>query len=79
MDLQAPIHLGGQYDLTAVSVGRHPDDATVRDCPGCGGYVFDDEWHLRATVRAGRRRDREAYVYCSDECLREWLRAFPAT
>jgi len=45
MDLPAPIHLGGRYDLTAVSVGR----------------------------------DRESYVYCSDDCLREWLCVFPAT
>jgi hypothetical protein len=74
MELPAPVALGGRYALTAVSVGRDPDDATVRDCPGCGGYAFDDEWHHRATVRDGRTRDREAYVYCSDDCLREWLR-----
>lgn len=79
MELATPVHLGGRYDVTGVSVGRHPETETVRDCPGCGGYVFDDEWHLRATVRDGRGRDREEYVYCGGECLREWLRVFPAT
>jgi hypothetical protein len=79
MDLPTPIHLGGRYDVTAVSVGRDPDDETVRDCPVCGGYVFDDDWHLRATVRDGTSRDRESYVYCSPDCYRDWLRGFPAT
>jgi hypothetical protein len=79
MDLAAPIHLGGRYDLTAVSVGCDPDAETVRDCPACGGYVFDDEWHLRATVRDGHDRTRETYVYCGGACLRAWLRCFPAT
>jgi len=79
VDLPTPIHLGGRYDLMAVSVGRDPDDETVRDCPGCGGHVFDDEWHLRATVRDDRSRDRESYVYCGSDCLHAWLRTFPAT
>lgn len=79
MDLPTPVHLGGRYDLTAVSVGRDPDDDTVRDCPGCGGRVFDDEWHLRATVRDGGGRGREEYVYCSADCLDAWIGLFPAT
>ena len=79
MDLGVPRSLGGPFYLRAVTVGRDPDDETVRDCPACGGYVFDDDWHLRATVRDGRTRNRERYVYCSPDCYRDWLRVFPAT
>jgi hypothetical protein len=79
MELRPPIHLGGEYELTAVSVGRTPDEGRVRDCPVCGGYVFENDWHLRATVRSGRSPATESYVYCDASCLRAWLRPFPAT
>jgi len=85
MDLRTPIHLGGSHYLVAVSVGRDPDDDTVRDCPACGGYCYDDEFHLVATVRdldaggAGAPTGAEGYHFCSDGCLAGWLRTFPGT
>ena len=60
MRLATPLELGGDRYLEAVSVGRDPDSGTVRDCPGCSGHCYDDEWHLKATVL-----DRAAGSGCS--------------
>lgn len=82
MKLATPLHLGGDHYLDAVSVGRDPDATTVRDCPVCGGHSFDDEWHLVATVTTvdgGTAGPPAHHYYCDDQCLREWLRLFPAT
>lgn len=93
MELATPLHLGGDRYLASVSVGRDPEATTVRDCPVCGGHLFDDEWHLIATVldRSGARDDpgdeqdpdargsRARFYHCSAGCLRGWLRLFPAT
>jgi len=72
VDLRTPHHLGGDRYVASVSVGRCETD-TVRDCPTCGGYLYDDEWHLRTTVQ---RSGGEAAVFhhCGEDCLREWLR-----
>lgn len=79
MDLRTPIHLGGDYYLRAVSVGREPDADTVRDCPTCGGYCYDDEFHLVATVVDVGDGTSERYHHCDDDCLAGWIRIFPAT
>lgn len=73
MELPTPYHLGGRYYVTGVSVGRDRDDGTVRDCTGCGGYVFQDDWHVAATVteRGGGER---VHRFCGDDCHRAWLR-----
>lgn len=74
MQLATPHHLGGDYYVTAVSVGRDPDADTVRDCPTCGGYVADDEWTVAATVVDRADDSRAEHVHCGTACLREWLR-----
>jgi hypothetical protein len=79
MELQTPLKLGGSHYLEAVSVGRDPDARTVRDCPACTGHLFDDKWHLVATVRNLDTRERARHYYCSGDCLRGWLRLFLAT
>ena len=79
MELATPLRLGGEYYLEAVTVGRDPDSDTVRDCPACGGRCYDDEWHLVATVRTVPGGTRARYHYCDGDCLRGWLRLFPAT
>ncbi len=73
MNLAVPRSLGGTHYLCAVTVGRDPGDATVRDCPACGGRVFDDDWHLVAHVSDVRDGTRRAYHCCSADCLRGWL------
>jgi hypothetical protein len=77
MELRSPVRLGGRFYLEAVSVGRRPESEAVRDCPGCGGYCCDDEWHLVATVYSGGTGTRERHHYCSDGCLGGWLRTAP--
>lgn len=83
MRLATPLALGGDRYLESVSVGRDPEASTVRDCPACGGYCYEDEWHLVATVLdRGRRRgegSRAEFHWCSEDCLRGWLRLFPET
>jgi hypothetical protein len=84
MRLATPLALGGGRYLESVSVGRDPEASTVRDCPGCEGYCYEDEWHLVATVldRSERPRDRDSraeFYWCSGDCLRGWLRLFPGT
>ena len=79
MNLGAPHHLGGDYYLTAVSVGRDPDDETVWDCPMCGGRGYADAFHLEATLLDTDTGRREPYRYCDDACLADWLRTLPAT
>lgn len=76
MRFPTPHHIGGRYYVETVSVGRDPDSATVRDCLSCGGYVFDDEWHLVATVLDRADDARQRHVYCGDDCFRGWLRLF---
>jgi len=73
MDLPTPYHLGGRYSVTGLSVGRTPDDPTVRDCAGCGGYVYQDDWHVAATVTERGGSDAR-HRFCSDDCQRSWLR-----
>ncbi len=79
MRLATPLELGGGRYLEAVSVGRDPDSTTVRDCPGCSGHCYDDEWHLEATVLDRAADTRARFYWCSEPCLRGWLRLFPAT
>ena len=74
MDLGTPLRLGGTHYLTAVSVGRDPDDETVWDCPVCGGHGYADEWPLVASVRDTATSRTATYRYCDDACLRGWLR-----
>ncbi|WP_254273640.1 DUF7576 family protein [Haloarcula marina] len=74
MDLPTPYHLGGRYYVDAISVGRLPDDETVRDCLVCGGHVYDDRWHVVADVRDTGGGPRQHHHYCSGDCLRAWLR-----
>ncbi|MBX0321929.1 hypothetical protein EGH21_02670 [Halomicroarcula sp. F13] len=74
MELPTPYHIGGHYYVDDVSVGRLPDDETVRDCAGCRGYVYDDRWHVVARVRDTAAGRRQTHHYCSDDCLTAWLR-----
>ena len=73
MDLGVPRSLGGPFYLRAVTVGREPDDKTVRDCPACGGRVYDDDWHFVAHVADVRDGASSAYYCCSPDCLTGWL------
>jgi hypothetical protein len=79
MKLATPLELGGGRYLEAVSVGRDPDSATVRDCLACSGHCYEDEWHLEATVLDRASGSRTRFYWCSGACLRGWLRLFPAT
>jgi len=74
VDLRVPRSLGGTHYLRAVTVGRDPDDETVRDCPVCGGLLYDDEWHLAAGVVDVRDGTRRSYRCCSADCLRALVR-----
>ena len=74
MDLRRPRSLGGTHYLRAVTVGRDPEAETVRDCPACGGRVYDDEWHLVARVVDVRDGTARSYHCCSPSCLDGWLR-----
>jgi hypothetical protein len=73
VDLGVPRSLGGPFYLRAVTVGRDPDDETVRDCPACGGLLYDDDWHLVAHVADVRDGAARAYHCCSPACLAGWL------
>jgi hypothetical protein len=70
VDLRVPRSIGGTHYLRAVTVGRDPDDETVRDCPVCGGLVYDDDWHLAGHVVDVRDGTRRSYRCCSEDCLR---------
>jgi len=63
--------MGGDCYVRGVTVGRDTDDETVWNCPGCGGYVYADRWHVAAAVR--QRGDVQRHRYCSVPCLRAWL------
>ncbi len=76
MELPVPRRLGGRRYLVEVSVGRDPDDDTVRDCPVCGGYCYDDDWHLVAAVAETGGPDAR-FHFCSPDCLDGWLGLFP--
>lgn len=69
---RTPHHLGGDRYVADVSVGRLDDD-TVRDCPTCGGRLYEDRWHVRVEVT---RTDGPAATHhlCGESCLRDWLR-----
>jgi hypothetical protein len=72
VDLRVPRSLGGTFYLRAVTVGRDPDDETVRDCP-CGDRVYDDDWHVVGHVVDVRDGSASRYHCCSPGCLRGWL------
>ena len=78
MERATPLAFGGTYYLESVSVGRDDEDATVWDCPLCGGRGYADEWHLVATVLDTADGTRRQYRCCDDDCLRGWLRSLPA-
>lgn len=72
MELPVPTPLGGRHYLAGVTVGRWPDgEGQVRDCPFCGGYAADDEFHLRARVRGPD--GVKTYPVCGENCLSGWL------
>jgi hypothetical protein len=67
--------LAGSFVLRSVDRRVVARGAHVADCPVCGGYLYEDDWHVAATVAAGSLADpREAtYHLCDDDCLAEWL------
>lgn len=59
------------YDTNEVaetSVERAPDGAVTYRCARCRQVVDSSEWHPVTTSDDGER----VYLFCSDECLREW-------
>jgi hypothetical protein len=58
-----------------VGVDRDETTATVRDCPVCGGYGYDDEWHLTAVVDDVSAGRGQRHRYCDGGCLAGFLRA----
>jgi len=67
--------LAGDYVLTAVRRRIRPRRGRAADCPACGGYLFEDEWHLAATVAWGSLAAPETATHyvCSSNCLEAWL------
>lgn len=68
---RSPHHLGGDRYVDDISVGRLGGE-TVRDCPACGGLLYEDRWHVSVRVV---RTDGPAATHhlCSQSCLHDWL------
>ncbi len=73
--MDTPRSLDGEFVLREVNRRVVPRGGRVADCPFCGGTLFEDGWHVAATVaRDSQVAPRPATFYlCGDDCLRAWL------
>lgn len=67
--------LDGSFVLRSVERRVVPRGAHVADCPVCGGYLYEDDWHVAATLVSGSLDAPRESVHhlCDDDCFEDWL------
>lgn len=73
--MTTPRPLAGEFVLDGVQRRVVPHGGRAANCPFCGGTLFEDDWHVAATVvRDSQVAPRPAtYYLCGDDCLWAWL------